>query len=262
MSFFSPFNPRLEDWQGKTAWIVGASSGIGLATAKALLARGARVAVSARNGDALDALAAEHPDGRVIALPLDVTDMAALDAAHAKLAMQGPIDLLVHCAGYYKALRATEYDRDVMLAHQQVNYVGAINLLEAALPAMRQRGGGHLSLVASVAGFRGLPQSLGYGPTKAALTNMAEVLYTDLHALGIGVSVIQPGFVKTGLTDQNEFEMPALITPEEAASAMLEGWASGAFEIHFPKRFTWVMKTLRVLPYRLYFPLVNRFTGL
>jgi NAD(P)-dependent dehydrogenase (short-subunit alcohol dehydrogenase family) len=123
-------------------------------------------------------------------------------------------------------------------------------------------GAGHVSLTASVAGFRGLPQSLAYGPTKAALTNLAEVLYADLHARGIGVSVIQPGFVETPLTAQNEFKMPALISAAEAADAMLRGWADGNFEIHYPKRFTSWMKLLQVLPYRLYFPIVQRFTGL
>ena len=116
--------------------------------------------------------------------------------------------------------------------------------------------------MSSVAGFRGLPQSLAYGPTKAALTNLGEVLYADLHALGIGVSMVQPGFVETPLTAGNSFQMPALISPAQAAEAMLRGWADGAFEIHFPKRFTWWMKLLRVMPYRLYFPLVKRFTSL
>jgi short-subunit dehydrogenase len=143
-----------------------------------------------------------------------------------------------------------------------VNYIGALNVLAAVLPGFVARGAGHVSLTASVAGFRGLPQSLAYGPTKAALTNLAEVLYADLHKRGIGVSVIQPGFVDTPLTAQNGFKMPALITPAQAAQAMLAGWAEGEFEIHFPRRFTLMMKMLRLLPYRLYFPAIHRFTGL
>ncbi len=267
MRLLSPFNPPLEDWRGKTAWIVGASSGIGRATASALLARGACVAVSARNADALQAFAAGHrvapgEPPRVRVLPLDASDAAAVRTAHAKLAAHGAIDLVLYCAGTYKAMRADAFDLDTMLAHQQVNYVGALNVLAAVLPDLIARGAGHVSLTASVAGFRGLPQSLAYGPTKAALTNLAEVLYADLHDRGIGVSVIQPGFVETPLTAQNEFEMPALITPAQAADAMLAGWAHGDFEIHFPKRFTAWMKLLRVLPYRLYFPAVRRFTGL
>jgi NAD(P)-dependent dehydrogenase (short-subunit alcohol dehydrogenase family) len=121
---------------------------------------------------------------------------------------------------------------------------------------------GHISLVSSVAGFRGLPQSLAYGPTKAALINLAETLYLDLSPLGLGVSVVNPGFVETPLTAQNEFHMPALITPQQAASAILEGWRSGDFEIHFPKRFTLWLHALRLLPYGAYFAAVRRSTGL
>ena len=144
--------------------------------------------------------------------------------------------------------------------------MGALHVLSGVLPAMleaAQRGqAGHLSLISSVAGFRGLPKSLAYGPTKAALINLAETLYLDLHDLGIGVSVINPGFVATPLTAGNDFTMPALISPEVAAEAILQGWERGEFDIHFPKRFTRVMKLLRLLPYRLYFPAIRRFTGL
>lgn len=267
MSFLSPLNPPLTDWRGKTAWIVGASSGIGHATALALLARGARVAVSARHREALDALAALHPAGegegeRVVVLPFDAGDAAAVSDAQGRLAALGPIDFVLYCAGTYQALRAEAFDLEVMLKHQKVNYIGALNVLAAVLPGFVARGAGHVSLTASVAGFRGLPQSLAYGPTKAALTNLAEVLYADLHKRGIGVSVIQPGFVDTPLTAQNGFKMPALITPAQAAQAMLAGWAEGEFEIHFPRRFTLMMKMLRLLPYRLYFPAIHRFTGL
>jgi short-subunit dehydrogenase len=127
---------------------------------------------------------------------------------------------------------------------------------------MLARQHGHISLVSSVAGYRGLPQSLAYGPTKAALINLAETLYLDLQPQGVGVSVISPGFVDTPLTAQNDFHMPALITPEQAAQAIVQGWALGEFDIHFPKRFTLVMKLLRLLPYRLYFAVVRRMTGL
>ena len=153
-----------------------------------------------------------------------------------------------------------------MLNHQQVNVSGALHVLGAVLPAMLQAAQagqpGHISLVASVAGFRALPQGLAYGPTKAALIHLAEALYLDLHDLGLGVSLVNPGFVATPLTASNEFKMPALISPEDAARAMLQGWERGAFEIHYPKRFTRVMKLLRLLPYGLYFPAVRRLTGL
>jgi short-subunit dehydrogenase len=133
-------------------------------------------------------------------------------------------------------------------------------LLEAALPQLMAQGSGHISLVGSVAGYRGLPQSLAYGPSKAALIHLAETLYLDLQGQGIGVSLINPGFVQTPLTANNTFRMPALITPQAAAQAILRGWAGGAFEIHFPKRFTLWLKLLRLLPYRLYFALVKRAT--
>ena len=254
------FNPPVSDWRGKTVWLVGASSGIGRATAHALHARGARVVVSARNQQALDAFAAEHPG--TLALALDVANAASVQAAAQAVFAAGPLDLVLYCAGYYKDMRATEFDLQEMLKHQQVNYVGALNLLDAVLPHFVARRAGHISLISSVAGYRGLPKSLAYGPTKAALINLAETLYVDLKDSHIGVSLICPGFVETPLTAQNKFTMPALITPEQAAQEILKGWASGAFEIHFPKRFTLWMKALALLPAAVYFPVIRRFTGL
>lgn len=258
------FNPPLTDWQGRTVWLVGASTGIGRATASALHARGARVVVSARNAEALHTFVASHPGA--VALPLDVADAPAVKAAAAQILASAPLALVMYCAGHYKALRATAFSLDEMLRHQQVNYIGVLNVLDAVLPAMvvaaRQGRGGHLSMVSSVAGFRGLPKSLAYGPTKAALINLAETLYMDLHDLGLGVSVINPGFVDTPLTAHNDFQMPALLTPAQAAGEILAGWKAGAFDIHFPKRFTGWLKFMRLLPYRLYFPLTRRFTGL
>ena len=254
------YNPPLRDWHGKTVWLVGASSGIGQATAHALHARGARVVVSARSAAALDAFVRDHAGA--VALPLDAADPAAVNAAAQTVLAQGPIDLMMYCAGHYREMRAAEFDLAEMLKHQQVNYTGALYLLDALLPAMRQRGAGHISLVGSVAGYRGLPKSLAYGPTKAALINLAETLYLDLQASGVAVSLVNPGFVETPLTAQNQFSMPALISPAKAAEEILSGWAAGEFEIHFPKRFTLWMKTLRVLPYALYFPAIRKFTGL
>lgn len=257
-------NPRITGWKGRRAWLVGASSGIGRATASALHARGAQVVVSARNAAALQEFAAQHPGSQAVAL--DTTNRAAVQAAATELLAQGPLDLVCYCAGTYQPLRATAFDLGAMLQHQQVNMNGALHVLDAVLPALLQaaRAGrpGHLSLVASVAGFRGLPQGLAYGPTKAALIHLAETLYLDLHDLGLGVSLVNPGFVETPLTAANEFPMPALVSPAQAASAIVRGWERGAFEIHFPKRFTHVMKLLRLLPYQLYFPAVRRMTGL
>jgi len=173
----------------------------------------------------------------------------------------GQLDLVVYCAGHYQAMRAQTFDLGEALRHQQVNYVGALHVLAATLPLLTRQGDGHLSLVGSVAGFRGLPKALAYGPTKAALNNLAECLYMDLHPLGIGVSVINPGFVKTPLTAGNDFEMPALLTPDQAAQEILAGWRAGRFEIHFPRRFTGWLKLLRHLPHAWYFPAIHRITG-
>jgi short-subunit dehydrogenase len=144
----------------------------------------------------------------------------------------------------------------------QVNYMGAVYCVAAVLPAMLQRKAGHISLVSSVAGFRGLPQSLAYGPTKAALINLSETLYIDLRDTGVGVSVVNPGFVQTPLTAQNSFHMPALISPAQAATEIVAHWERGQFESHFPKRFTRWMKLLRIVPYSWYFRATQRFTGL
>jgi NAD(P)-dependent dehydrogenase (short-subunit alcohol dehydrogenase family) len=256
-------NPRLNDWHGRHAWIVGASSGIGLATAEALAAAGARVAVSARQAAPLQAFAARHAGA--LALPLDVTRQDQLAAAGARLQADWPrLDLVMYCAGHYQAQVAAHYDLAEMLKHQDINYVGVLRLLDVVLPRLLAQGAGHLSLVASVAGWRGLPQAAAYGPTKAALISLAQSLYFDLAPRGVGISVISPGFVDTPLTAQNEFAMPALITPDQAAAEILAGWRRGRFEIHFPRRFSRTLKLLDLVGLcsdRLYFKAVARLTG-
>ena len=254
------FNPLLPDWRGKNVWLVGASSGIGQATAHALHAAGATVFVSARNAAALAGFADSHPGAQ--ALALDVTDPAALKAAAQTVLAAGPLALVMYCAGHYKEQRATAFDLADMLQHNKVNYLGALYLLDAVLPGLLAQQSGHISLVSSVAGYTGLPQSLAYGPTKAALINLAETLYLDLQDSHIGVSLVCPGFVKTSLTAQNKFTMPALITAEQDAQEILHGWHQGEFEIHFPKRFTRWMKALRLLPYRARFAAVRKITAL
>ena len=254
-------NPRATNWRGCVVWLVGASTGIGRALAELLHVQGATVIVSARNARELQAFVAAHPGGE--ALPLDVAAPGALQHAVAAIvARHGRIDRVAYCAGTYRPMRAADFDLASALQHLQVNYEGALRLLDAVLPQLRRQAaagqGGHLSLMASVAGYRGLPKALAYGPTKAALINLAEVLYADLAPLGVGVSVINPGFVQTPLTALNDFRMPALQTPQQAAEAVLRGWASGAFEIHFPKRFTVAMKLLRLRPDGLFFRLMRR----
>jgi NAD(P)-dependent dehydrogenase (short-subunit alcohol dehydrogenase family) len=260
MAFFKPLNTPITDWRGKSVWLVGASTGIGKACAEALHAAGARVCVSARQADKLNAFVADHPGS--MALAVDVTDGPGLKAAALQVQAQQGLDMVVFCAGYYKAQRATAFDLADMDRHWQVNLHGALLLLDAILPLMLPQQRGHISMISSVAGYRGLPQGLAYAPTKAALTNLTESLYMDLQDSHIGVSVVCPGFVETPLTAHNTFEMPALISPERAASYMLQGWRAGDFEIHFPKRFSCFLKLLQMLPYRWYFPLVRRGTRL
>lgn len=265
ISLLKPMNPRITDWRGLRVWLIGASSGIGEATASALHARGAQVLLSARNATALHAFVTAHPPSHGMtaqAWPLDVTDAAAVAHTARQILSQGPLDLVLYCAGHYREMRATGMDLADLRRHVDINYLGALHMLDAVVPAVAAQGCGHISLISSVAGFRGLPKSLAYGPTKAALTNLAETLYLDLQPRGVGVSVVHPGFVQTPLTARNGFAMPALITPAQAAEAMLAGWARGAFDIHYPKRFTRWMKLLRLLPYRLYFSAVRRVTGL
>lgn len=259
-----PLNPPITDWHGRRVWLIGASSGIGRALAALLHARGAQVCVSARQQGLLDAFVREHSGSR--ALALDVTDAQSVTDAAQQLLADSPLDLVCYCAGHYRPMSATAMDLPELLQHQRVNVTGALQVLAAVVPALLHAAAAgrapHLSLVASVAGWRGLPQSLAYGPTKAALINLAENLFLDLRPQGVGVSLINPGFVDTPLTAQNRFSMPALITPEQAALAIVRGWQRGQFELHFPKRFTGVLKLMRCLPYRWYFPLVHRFTGL
>jgi short-subunit dehydrogenase len=249
-------NPKIIGWSGKRVWLVGASSGIGAALARELAGRGARVALSARSVDKLRALAIEN----ALLLPCDATDTASLATARASLlaAWRG-IDLVIYLAGDYVPMRAADFDLAVAERVVTVNFNGAMRLAATVLPDLRAGGG--IVFVASVAGYRGLPKALAYGPGKAALIHFAECLHLDLAPQGIGVWVVNPGFVATQLTAKNDFAMPALLTPGEAALATVDGLKTGKFEIHFPKRFTRVMKFLALLPYGLYFPLVRRLTG-
>lgn len=252
-------NPRIASWQGQRVWVIGASYGIGAAVARRLINDGARVAMSARSRELLDAIA-EGNDALVEVL--DVTDPASVKkAAKAILAAWEGIDLVMIVAGTHIEMRADTFDMARAERLFEVNVMGVLHCLDAVLPVLLRQGRGGVAIVSSVAGYRGLPKSLIYGPTKAALINLAESLYIDLAPRGIGVYLINPGFVDTPLTQKNEFRMPALIPADEAARLTLEGIAKGEFETHFPKRFTNVMRLLRTLPYPAYFAAVRRFTG-
>jgi NADP-dependent 3-hydroxy acid dehydrogenase YdfG len=256
-------NPPIADWKNKRCWIIGASTGIGAALADKLAGLGAHVAVSARRAAPLEAMIHRYPKGMGIALPLDITDAPALEKATATLVKKWHgIDLVVFMAGEYKPMRAWELTVPAARSMVEVNLMGYLNGLAALVPQFMKQGSGTIALVSSVAGYRGLPKSLIYGPTKAAVINLAETLYLDLNPKGIGVCVVNPGFVKTPMTDQNDFRMPALIEPAQAADEIVAGLEAGEFEIHFPKRFTRFLKVLQLLPYGQYFPAIRKATGL
>ena len=258
-----PLNKPIKAWQDKRIWIIGASTGIGAALAHALLMRRAKVVLSARTTKPLEAIAARFDDAATLVAPLDVTQLATLQAAAGEITRSwGGYDLVLLVAGDYKSSRAWDFELPSARHIIDTNLMGIFNVLSVVVKPMLAQGQGGIGLVSSAAGYRGLPQALIYGATKAAVINLAETLYLDLHPRGLDVYVINPGFVKTPLTAGNEFKMPALITPEEAAESMIAGLGRGEFEIHFPKRFTRVLKFLRLLPYSLYFRLVSKGTGL
>ncbi|PKO88724.1 MAG: short-chain dehydrogenase [Betaproteobacteria bacterium HGW-Betaproteobacteria-10] len=249
-------NPKITDWQGRRVWLVGASSGIGAALAKALAGQGARLAISGRNLVKLQGLKIEN----ALLLACDATDTASLAQARQDLlAAFGGVDLVIYLAGDYVPMRAESFDLAAAEKVIAVNFNGAMRLAATVLKDLPVGGG--IAFVASVAGYRGLPKALAYGPSKAALIHFAECLHLDLAPQGIGVWVINPGFVSTQLTAQNDFTMPALQTPEQAAMATVNGFKTGNFEIHYPKCFTFFMKFMALLPYRWYFPLLRRMTG-
>ncbi|APA71632.1 SDR family NAD(P)-dependent oxidoreductase [Janthinobacterium sp. 1_2014MBL_MicDiv] len=254
-------NGKIDNWAGKRVWVIGASSGIGAACATLLLEQGASVALSARHRASLELLCVGQP--LALALPLDITQPVQLRAVWAELARHWPqIDLILVVAGGYQAMRADTFDLAAAQGLLALNVGGVFNCLDVALPWLLRQGRGGIGIVASVAGYGGLPQALAYGASKAALINLTESLYLDLHGRGIDVYQINPGFVATPLTAGNDFAMPALMTARDAAAAMLDGIERGQFHIHFPKRFTNAMRLARLLPYRAYFWLIRKVTGL
>ncbi|SHH25773.1 SDR family oxidoreductase [Massilia sp. CF038] len=254
-------NPRISDWAGKRVWVIGASTGIGQACAHLLVDLGARVAFSARSIDKLLATTSGTP--RALVAPLDVTDRDSVGAAGEKIVAEwGGIDLVLVVAGGYNEMRADSFDLAAANSMIDLNLRGVFNCLDVVLPVLLRQGAGGIGIVSSVAGYGGLPKALVYGPTKAALINLTESLYLDLHPKGIGVYQINPGFVETPLTAGNDFKMPALMKPEDAALEMVTGIEKGQFHIHFPKRFTNGLRFARLLPYRLYFWMIHKVTGL
>ncbi len=249
-------NPAIADWRSRRVWVIGASSGIGAALASELLDAGAEVILSARRAAPMQALAAGRRGARVHTL--DVTQAEAWRQVWSELEHDDARpDLVVFCAAGYRPQHCLDLHATETRHLLDTNLLGVYLGLEVVLPALTQHGGG-VALIASVAGYTGLPGAVVYGPSKAALINLAEILYAELKPRGVAVYLINPGFVDTALTAKNDFSMPALLTPRQAARDIMRGLARGAFEIDFPWRFTLWLKLLQHLPYRLRLPMLAR----
>ncbi len=250
----------IDHFSGKRVWVIGASSGIGEACANALLLKGAKVALSSRRAERLHQIALNSEIGQTLVVPLDVTDDVQFQAGYKTiLSAWGGIDLLLFVSGMYVPLRVDNFDINVAEKMIDANLLGPMRAVALVVPEMLKAHSGHIAIVGSVAGYSGLPKALAYGPSKAAIINFCENLYYDLLPTGVSVHLISPGFVATEATAQNDFEMPALISAEEAADEILIGIQNGEFDIHFPKRFSRLLKFLRILPYPIYFWIVRRF---
>lgn len=240
----------------RTAWVTGASTGIGRELAVRLAARGVKVAATARSAAKLAEL--EQSTAGLTAFPGDVTDPMAMRQVHAEVvARLGQIDLAILNAGTWDPGQVSRFEASRAAATMAVNYTGLANSLEPLIPAMVARRSGHIALVSSVAGYRGLPKAAYYAPSKAAAISLAETLQCELPRYGVKVSVVNPGFVETPMTAVNEFTMPYLMKVEDAAARILRGLEKGKFEIAFPWQMVATLKLARVLPYPIYFWLVR-----
>ncbi len=241
----------------KKIWITGASSGIGKALAEKFASQGWKVAVSARRKEILDEMANNK---NIFSYPLDVTNQNEINDVFAKIIKDFEnINLCVFSSGTYDPKLEKEINVNQNKFVMETNFFGVLYCIKAVEKYFKNIRNGHISIVSSIAAYRGLPNSSGYGPSKAALTNLAESLYFDFKKYNIRISLISPGFIKTPLTDKNEFPMPFIKTAEFAANKMYNGLIkSNSFEIHFPKELTLFLKFLRILPYRIYLFLIDK----
>jgi short-subunit dehydrogenase len=230
-------------FSGKTYWLVGASEGLGRELARKLSAEGAHLVLSARNAERLESLSAELTDAR--AVPLDVTDTDAVRRAAAGI---GALDGVIYNAGAYDPMRATEWDSNAALAMLDVNFTGAMRVLGEVVPQLVSKGRGDVTLIGSLAGYRGLPAAVGYGASKAALISLAETMRFDLRGTGVVVRIVNPGFIKTRLTEKNRFSMPMLMEPEDAAARVMSAMRKSRFRTDFPAPFSWAIRSLSYLP--------------
>ena len=245
--------------KNRVVWITGAGKGIGRALAKRFAADGWIVAASARTEKDLASLKSECVTGSIFCFPLDVTDQAATSTIFGQIVEDiGPLSLVILNAGNHIPMTAKNFSSETFRTLIETNFMGVVYSLEQVVPMFLERREGHIAVVASLAGYRGLPTSSAYGASKAALINMCEALKPELDLAGVKISLINPGFVETPLTDKNKFSMPFLIPVEEAVDAIIAGLKTSAFEISFPRRFSLVMKILRILPLRIYFALTRR----
>lgn len=244
-----------EEVAGRRYWLVGASSGIGAALAHELVRRGALVAVSARREDSLKEVAGDD----MAVVPVDATDRDAVARAADEVGVAlGGIDVVVWCAGHWQQFDAAEWDADVFARHVEVNLLGLNNLLAAVIPPMVRSGSGHVVGIASVAGYRGLAGAEAYGATKAAQINLLEGLRAALGRHGVRVTTVCPGFVRTEMTEDNEFPMPFIIDADEAARAVADGLERRRTEIVFPLPMAATMKLARLVPVGLWGALTSR----
>ncbi len=241
------------------AWITGASTGIGAAVAKKLVADGWTVAITARAEDKLQTLASAYP-GKMIVAAGDVTDAAGMKALRERIESEAgrPVALAILNAGAWQEMGAGDFDFAAFKMQFEVNVIGTAACLDAVMPGMMARRAGQIAVVASVAGYRGLPRAVAYGATKAALIAMSESLKFDLDKAGVKMSLINPGFVRTPMTDTNKFPMPFLLEVDDAAGRIVRGLAGGYFEIAFPWQLVLPLKLLQSLPARLFFGLLGR----
>lgn len=239
--------------------MTGGSTGIGRELVLALARRGVQVAASARSASNLVELAAL--DKNIFPVPVDVTDRDKMAAAYAAVSDKlGDVDLAILNAGTWDPMSAEDFDALRAARSMNVNYNGITNALELLMPAMIARKSGHIAMVASVAGYRGLPKAAGYAPSKAAIISLAETLRFDLPRHNVDLTIVNPGFVDTPMTAVNEFPMPYMISADDAAKRILAGLERRVFEIAFPWQLVFSLKLMRILPYSLYFALATRFT--
>jgi short-subunit dehydrogenase len=254
----------------KTCWLIGASSGIGFELAKKLCSNGINVIISARSFSNLNDLKnliqenkknSSLPEkyGEIIIEIVDVTDMNSLNFAWKNILAKYPqIDLAIFASAIYERMSFKNFDLELAKKIVDVNFNGFLNFLSIITPYFIANKSGHIATIASVAGYRGLPQSMCYGATKSAMINLCEGIYPELKSHNVAISVINPGFVKTRLTDKNNFEMPFIISPIQASNYIYKGLMAKKFEIDFPKKFTIFLKILRILPYKFYLPIINK----